>query len=135
MKMYKGFDKDLKCRDFQYEIGKTYEEPTADLCNSGFHACEYPLDVLTYYAPGDMSRARHPDCGCSRGIKMTCERIRTAFEDNAPDKYQKHFQAMQQIIHDRSTPDFIKYQQMRDLTLSAETGMSQSMSRFEYMEV
>ena len=56
MKMYKGFDKDLKCRDFQYEIGKTYKEPTADLCNSGFHACEYPLDVLAYYAPGNMSR-------------------------------------------------------------------------------
>ena len=56
MKMYKGFDKDLKCRGFQYEIGKTYEEPTADLCSSGFHSCEYPLDVLTYYAPGDMSR-------------------------------------------------------------------------------
>ena len=56
MKMYKGFDKNLKCRDFQYEIGKTYEEPTADLCKSGFHACEYPLDVLEYYAPGDMSR-------------------------------------------------------------------------------
>ena len=56
MKMYKGFDKDLKCRGFQYEIGKTYEEPTADLCSSGFHSCEYPLDVLAYYAPGDMSR-------------------------------------------------------------------------------
>ena len=56
MKMYKGFDKDLKCRDFQYEIGKTYEEPTADLCEKGFHACEYPLDALRYYAPGDMSR-------------------------------------------------------------------------------
>lgn len=56
MKMYKGFDKDLKCRDFQYEIGKTYEEPTAELCNKGFHACEYPLDVFGYYAPRDMSR-------------------------------------------------------------------------------
>lgn len=66
---------------------------------------------------------------------MTCKSIKSAFKDNAPDKYQKHFQAMQQIIHDRSTPDFIKYQQIRDLTLSAETGMSQSMSRFEYMEV
>ena len=56
MKMYKGFDKDLKCRDFQYEIGKTYEEPTAELCEKGFHACLYPLDVFGHYAPGDMSR-------------------------------------------------------------------------------
>ena len=56
IKAYKGFDKDLKCHDFQYEIGKTYEEPTAELCNSGFHACEYPLDVFAYYAPGNMSR-------------------------------------------------------------------------------
>ena len=56
MKMYKGFDKDLKCRDFKYEIGKAYEEPTAELCDKGFHACEHPLDVFGYYAPGDMSR-------------------------------------------------------------------------------
>ena len=56
MKAYKGFDENLKCRDFQYEIGKTYEEPTAELCEKGFHACEYPLDVFEYYAPGNMSR-------------------------------------------------------------------------------
>ena len=53
MKMYKGFDKNLKCRDFQYEIGKTYTEDKAELCEVGFHACEHPLDCLNYYAPGE----------------------------------------------------------------------------------
>ena len=51
MKSYKGFDKDLKCRGFQYEIGGEYKEPKADLCKCGFHACEMPLDVFKYYNP------------------------------------------------------------------------------------
>ena len=51
-KFYKGFDKDLKCRGFQYEVGKEYREENADLCHTGFHACEYPLDVFFHYAPG-----------------------------------------------------------------------------------
>lgn len=53
MKMFKGFDKDLKCRNFQYEIGKTYTEDRAELCEVGFHACEHPLDCLNYYEPGE----------------------------------------------------------------------------------
>ena len=51
MKAYKGFNKDMTCRGFQYEIGKTYETDEADLCNSGFHACENPLDCFKYYSP------------------------------------------------------------------------------------
>ena len=51
MKAYKGFNTDMTCRGFQYEEGKTYTEEKADLCNSGFHACEMPLDVFKFYAP------------------------------------------------------------------------------------
>lgn len=53
MKYYKGFNKDMQCRGFQYEEGKTYETDTAKLCNAGFHACECPLDVFEYYSPTD----------------------------------------------------------------------------------
>ena len=53
MKAYKGFDKKLKCRGFQYEVGGEYEEKDANLCRTGFHACENPLDTLRYYRPGD----------------------------------------------------------------------------------
>lgn len=56
MKAYKGFDRDLKCRGFQYEIGKEYEEKEAEACEKGFHACENPLEVFRYYPPCDGNR-------------------------------------------------------------------------------
>ena len=51
MEAYKGFDNELKCREFQYEVGGEYEEPKASMCVCGFHACEDPIDVFGYYPP------------------------------------------------------------------------------------
>ena len=53
MKCFKGFDKDLRCKGYQYEVGKEYETKRAEICEEGFHACEFPLDVLRYYNPAD----------------------------------------------------------------------------------
>ena len=54
MTAYKGFKQDLTCRSYQFEIGGTYKhEGEVEACASGFHSCEYPLDVFGYYAPGD----------------------------------------------------------------------------------
>ena len=52
IKAYKGFNKNMTCRDFQYEKGKEYETEKAEACECGFHASEYPLDVFRYYPPG-----------------------------------------------------------------------------------
>ena len=56
IKSYKGFDKDMKCRDFQYEVGKEYNmDGEIKCCNRGFHACKSPLEVWDYY---DMLNSR-----------------------------------------------------------------------------
>ena len=81
MKTYKGFNKDMTCIGFQYEEGKEYETNEAVCCQSGFHACEMPLDVFKYYAPsqsvyceveqyGDISRDGEDTKISSTNIKI-----------------------------------------------------------------
>ena len=81
---YKGFDKDLKCRGFQYEVGEEYSGPKPKVCEVGFHACEMPLDVLGYYPPatsrycvveqsGDMDRDVEDSKVASEKIKINAE--------------------------------------------------------------
>ena len=55
MKAYKGFNKDMTCRGFQYKEGKTFKTVKTKICDCGFHACENPIDCLGYYTPGDGS--------------------------------------------------------------------------------
>ena len=81
---YKGFDKDLKCKNFQYEVGKEYEEENIKICKRGFHACESPLEVWDYYGPynsrfceveqsGEIQREQGNTKVCSSKIKIKAE--------------------------------------------------------------
>ena len=81
IKAYKGFNKNMTCRGFQFKEGETYKEERAEICKSGFHACENPIDCLSYYAPnesvyheveldGDVSR------GDGKDSKIAASRIK-----------------------------------------------------------
>ena len=91
---YKGFDKNWKCRGYQYEIGKTYEhEGKVEACESGFHSCEYPLDILSYYAPSESKFALVKASGeISKGnddSKIASTKITIEAELNIPGLVQK----------------------------------------------
>ena len=88
---YKGFDHNLKCRGFQFEIGATYKHVgKVKKCNSGFHSCEYPLHIFNYYDPpqtrfaivevsGAIDREKDGD------TKIACENLHIKKEIFLPD--------------------------------------------------
>ena len=83
IKAYKGFNSDMTCRKFQFEVGKEYEENgKIEVCENGFHACENPMDVFGYYPPSDSryceveqigSIDRGQDKIASSKIRIQCE--------------------------------------------------------------
>jgi len=80
---FKGFDKDFKCRGFQFEVGKEYKEDDAIICKKGFHFCENPLHIFGYYPPtsrfaeveGSGKTATHKD-----DSKVSCTKIKISAE-------------------------------------------------------
>lgn len=99
IKSYKGFNKDMTCKNKQYEVGKDYEEDKAVVCECGMHACEYPIDCFKYYPPsksvyceveqsGDISR--HDDDSKIASTKMRIgAQLNIAGIVNAAIKYTK----------------------------------------------
>ena len=81
MRAFKGFNKDLTCRGYQYEEGKEFHTERAECCDTGFHACEYPLDCFGYYDPahsvfhevelsGEMDKSNDNIKVCATDIKI-----------------------------------------------------------------
>ena len=110
MKAFKGFNPDLTCRGFQYAEGGAYETDTADLCHSGFHAVEAPLDVFGYYSPAEsvyrvveldgVSEQREGDS------KVAARKIRIGATVSLAGLAQAHVELVSERI-DRSVPQTV----------------------------
>ena len=96
VKYYKGFNRDMTCRGFQYKEGETYTTDEAKLCQSGFHACENPLDCFGYYNPNesvyhevelsDVSNEKSND-----DTKVVAKQIKVGAELSVRDLCKAHF--------------------------------------------
>ena len=113
---YKGFDKDFKCRDFQYEVGKTYEmDGNIKCCNRGFHACESPMEVFDHYdmltsrfaeveQSGEIDKEDNSTKICSSRIKIKAE-LKLADIINLGVEWLKEITALSKIKANNSSND------------------------------
>ena len=113
---YKGFDKDFKCRDFQYEVGKTYEmDGDIECCSRGFHACESPMEVFDHYdmltsrfaeveQSGKIDKEENSTKVCSSRIKIKAE-LKLADIINLGVEWLKEITAPSKIKANNSSND------------------------------
>ena len=122
---YKGFDKDFKCRDFQYEVGKTYEmDGNIKCCGRGFHACESPMEVFDHY---DMLSSRFAEVEQSgkidkedNSIKVCSSRIKIKAELKLADIINLGVEWLKEI----TAPSKIKTNNSSNDGYSAQIGSS-----------
>ena len=123
---YKGFDKDLKCRDFQYEVGGEYRADRAVACQTGFHCCENPMDVLDYYPPCDDTGTPNRFCeveaggdiDTSKDDKLCCTHLKVKAEIGL----QGLIKAGVKFILDRVKWDSDKQSNTGDQSAATNTG-------------
>ena len=108
IKAFKGFNKDMTCRGFQYEVGKEYEHNgKVEACESGFHACENPLDVLGYY--GDVLNNRYCEVEQSGDIKSKEDKtVSSKIKIKAEIGFAGLFKAGIEWIKEITNPDKIE---------------------------
>ena len=108
MKVYKGTDKNMKCRGYQYELGKTEETDSAVLCKSGFHACESPLDVLGYYPPNNSRyfAAEAEDVSPERKCdsKIVCKHLTLVAEIGIAGLVKDHVEYVKEHLEQNAAP-------------------------------
>ena len=131
---YKGFDKDFECRDFQYEVGKTYEMDGNIKCfNRGFHACESPMEVFDHYdmltsrfaeveQSGEIDKEDNSTKICSSRIKIKAE-LKIADIINLGVEWLKEITAPSKIEANNSSNDG-NYAQIGSSGDSAQIGSS-----------
>ena len=109
IKSYKGFDKNLRCRGFQYKIGGIYEmDGKIKMCNRGFHACESPFDVFDYYTMIDSRFCEVEQDGniskWNRGTKICSSKIKIKAELKLADMFNLGVEWLKEI----TSPEKIK---------------------------
>ena len=111
---YKGFDENLSCRGFQYEVGKEYEiEGNIDCCHHGFHACESPLEVLDhYFLLGDAKMARFCEVEQSGTLDKKNDRSTKVASSKIKIKAELKFADLIKLgiewIKEKTNPEIIK---------------------------